>query len=65
MTLITGGGGGGFYSSGRSSKMFGGTMGDGGEGGKGFLQGGVGGRAKFPSGSGSLLQQSNAFTSLQ
>ncbi|XP_022801199.1 uncharacterized protein LOC111338912 isoform X2 [Stylophora pistillata] len=43
----SGGGGGGFYSSGRSSKQFGGTMGDGGEGGKGFLQGGVGGRAKF------------------
>ncbi|XP_022810223.1 loricrin-like, partial [Stylophora pistillata] len=39
------GGGGGFYSSGRSSKQFGGTMGTGGEGGKGFLQGGVGGRA--------------------
>ncbi|XP_068735671.1 uncharacterized protein [Montipora capricornis] len=43
----SGGGGGGFYSSGRSSKQFGGSMGNGGEGGKGFLQGGVGGRAWF------------------
>ncbi|XP_068736615.1 leukocyte tyrosine kinase receptor-like [Montipora capricornis] len=43
----SGGGGGGFYSSGRSSKQFGGSMGNGGEGGKGFLQGGVGGRASF------------------
>ncbi|CAH3160090.1 unnamed protein product, partial [Pocillopora meandrina] len=40
-----GGGGGGFYSSGRSSVNFGGTEGKGGEGGKGFLQGGVGGRS--------------------
>ncbi|XP_073250982.1 uncharacterized protein [Porites lutea] len=43
----TGGGGGGFYSSGRSSRYFGGSMGDGGEGGKGFLQGGVGGRSRY------------------
>ncbi|XP_068736629.1 uncharacterized protein [Montipora capricornis] len=43
----SGGGGGGFYSSGRSSKQFGGSMGNGGEGGKGFLQGGVGGRARL------------------
>ncbi|XP_068754978.1 uncharacterized protein [Montipora capricornis] len=43
----SGGGGGGFYSSGRSSKQFGGSMGNGGEGGKGFLQGGVGGRAWY------------------
>ncbi|XP_078382013.1 uncharacterized protein LOC144664690 isoform X2 [Oculina patagonica] len=42
----SGGGGGGFYSSGRSSKYFNGTMGYGGEGGKEFFQGGVGGRAK-------------------
>ncbi|XP_068705690.1 uncharacterized protein [Montipora foliosa] len=40
-----GGGGGGFYSSGRSSPNFNGTSGYGGEGGRGFLQGGVGGRA--------------------
>ncbi|CAH3179345.1 unnamed protein product [Porites lobata] len=40
-------GGGGFYSSGRSSKQFGGSMGNGGEGGKGFLQGGVCGRARI------------------
>ena len=44
---MLGGGGGGFYSSGRSSKQFGGSTGFGGEGGKGFLQGGVGGRAKY------------------
>ncbi|KAL9978256.1 hypothetical protein ACROYT_G015754 [Oculina patagonica] len=44
---ISGGGGGGFYSSGRSSTDFGGSKGNGGEGGKGFLQGGVGGRALF------------------
>ncbi|XP_068706596.1 uncharacterized protein [Montipora foliosa] len=43
----SGGGGGGFYSSGRSSTQFGGSMGNGGEGGKGFLQGGVGGRAWY------------------
>nr|XP_058940498.1 loricrin-like [Pocillopora verrucosa] len=48
----SGGGGGGFYSSGRSSKQFGGTMGTGGEGGKGFLQGGVGGKAKMKSADG-------------
>ena len=50
LTLFTvlGGGGGGFYSSGRSSKNpFGGSMGTGGEGGKGFLQGGVGGRGWY------------------
>ncbi|KXJ12498.1 hypothetical protein AC249_AIPGENE22254 [Exaiptasia diaphana] len=41
----SGGGGGGFYSSGRSSNQFGGSIGYGGEGGKGFLQGGVGGRS--------------------
>ncbi|PFX13643.1 hypothetical protein AWC38_SpisGene22258 [Stylophora pistillata] len=41
------GGGGGFYSSGRSGKYFNGTIGYGGEGGKGFNQGGVGGRARF------------------
>ncbi|CAH3150626.1 unnamed protein product [Pocillopora meandrina] len=46
------GGGGGFYSSGRSSKQFGGTMGTGGEGGKGFLQGGVGGKAMMKSADG-------------
>ncbi|XP_068699011.1 uncharacterized protein [Montipora foliosa] len=43
----SGGGGGGFYSSGRSSRQFGGSVGTGGEGGKGFLQGGVGGRALY------------------
>ncbi|XP_078382126.1 uncharacterized protein LOC144664786 [Oculina patagonica] len=43
----SGGGGGGFLSNGRSSKQFGGSMGNGGEGGKGFLQGGVGGRAWY------------------
>ncbi|XP_066023751.1 uncharacterized protein [Pocillopora verrucosa] len=43
----SGGGGGGFYSNGRSSKWFAGTMGMGGEGGKGFLQGGVGGKSIF------------------
>ncbi|XP_022807756.1 signal peptide, CUB and EGF-like domain-containing protein 1 [Stylophora pistillata] len=43
----SGGGGGGFYSSGRSGKNFNGTKGFGGEGGKGFMQGGVGGRARF------------------
>lgn len=43
----SGGGGGGFYSSGRSSRQFGGSMGNGGEGGKGFLQGGVGGRSWY------------------
>ncbi|PFX13942.1 Fibrillin-1 [Stylophora pistillata] len=42
-----GGGGGGFYSSGRSSRQFGGSKGNGGEGGKGFLQGGVGGRSWY------------------
>ena len=41
-----GGGGGGFYSSGRSGMIFDGSIGDRGEGGMGFLQGGVGGRAK-------------------
>ncbi|XP_031556385.1 uncharacterized transmembrane protein DDB_G0289901-like [Actinia tenebrosa] len=41
----SGGGGGGFYSSGRSSTNFGGSQGRGGEGGKGFLQGGAGGRS--------------------
>ena len=41
-----GGGGGGFYSSGRSGTIFDGSIGDRGEGGMGFLQGGVGGRAK-------------------
>ncbi|PFX18887.1 hypothetical protein AWC38_SpisGene16728 [Stylophora pistillata] len=46
-TGASGGGGGGFYSSGRSSVRFGATIGSGGEGGKGFLQGGVGGRALF------------------
>ena len=40
-----GGGSGRFYSSGRSSTQFGGLMGNVGEGGKGFLQGGVGERA--------------------
>ncbi|XP_078384203.1 uncharacterized protein LOC144666693 [Oculina patagonica] len=43
----SGGGGGGFYSSGRSSTQFGGNMGEGGEGGSGFLQGGVGGRSLY------------------
>ncbi|PFX13348.1 hypothetical protein AWC38_SpisGene22572 [Stylophora pistillata] len=43
----SGGGGGGFYSSGRSGKNFNGTKGFGGEGGKGFIQGGVGGRARY------------------
>ncbi|PFX15360.1 hypothetical protein AWC38_SpisGene20419 [Stylophora pistillata] len=42
-----GGGGGGFYSSGRSGVNFNGTKGYGGEGGKGFMQGGVGGRAWY------------------
>ncbi|XP_022801177.1 glycine-rich cell wall structural protein 1.0-like [Stylophora pistillata] len=41
----SGGGGGGFLTSGRSSVNFGGSYGNGGEGGKGFLQGGEGGRA--------------------
>ena len=36
--LSSGGGGGGFYSSGRSGNEFKGSMGVGGEGGKGFLQ---------------------------
>ncbi|XP_078382111.1 uncharacterized protein LOC144664777 [Oculina patagonica] len=40
----SGGGGGGFYTNGRSGKNFRGTMGFGGEGGKAFLRGGVGGR---------------------
>ena len=40
----SGGGGGGFCSSGRSGAYFHGTVG---EGGKGFLQGGVGGRTRF------------------
>ncbi|XP_027039914.1 glycine-rich protein 2-like, partial [Pocillopora damicornis] len=44
----SGGGGGGFYSSGRSGTNFNGTKGHGGEGGKGFLQGGVGGRSRYP-----------------
>nr|XP_058947142.1 uncharacterized protein LOC131775063 [Pocillopora verrucosa] len=43
----SGGGGGGFCSSGRSGAYFHGTVGEGGEGGKGFLQGGVGGRTRF------------------
>nr|XP_058969784.1 leukocyte tyrosine kinase receptor-like [Pocillopora verrucosa] len=43
----SGGGGGGFYSSGRSGENFNGTKGIGGEGGKGFLQGGVGGRSIY------------------
>ena len=38
--LVTGGGGGGFKSSGRSGIY-------GSEGGKGFLQGGVGGKSRF------------------
>ncbi|XP_022808362.1 keratin, type I cytoskeletal 9-like [Stylophora pistillata] len=42
-----GSGGGGFFSSGRSGKYFSGTKGEGGEGGKGFNQGGVGGRARY------------------
>ena len=42
-----GGGGGGFCSSGRSGAYFNGTVGEGGEGGKGFLQGGVGGRTRY------------------
>ncbi|XP_020621277.1 glycine-rich protein DOT1-like [Orbicella faveolata] len=41
-----GGGGGGFYSSGRGGTNFFGKIAVGGEGGKGFLQGGVGGRAR-------------------
>ena len=41
-----GGGGGSFYSSGRSATNFNGTIGTGGEGGKGFLQGGLGGRSE-------------------
>ena len=44
--FFLGGGGGGFFSSGRSGLNFGGTQGNGGEGGKGFLQGGVGGRSE-------------------
>ncbi|PFX13641.1 putative glycine-rich cell wall structural protein 1, partial [Stylophora pistillata] len=44
---LSGGGGGGFYSSGRSGTNFNGTKGFGGEGGKGFIQGGVGGRAWY------------------
>ena len=43
----SGGGGGGFCSSGRSGAYFNGTVGEGGEGGKGFLQGGVGGRTRY------------------
>ncbi|XP_028395673.1 loricrin-like [Dendronephthya gigantea] len=43
----SGGGGGGFYSNGRSSSQFGGSYGYGGEGGRGFLQGGAGGRAHY------------------
>ncbi|XP_066022667.1 ALK tyrosine kinase receptor-like [Pocillopora verrucosa] len=46
-SVSSGGGGGGFYSSGRSGINFNGTEGDGGEGGKGFLQGGVGGRSRY------------------
>ncbi|XP_022805411.1 glycine-rich cell wall structural protein 1-like [Stylophora pistillata] len=42
-----GGGGGGFYSSARSGMNFYGTTGYGGEGGKGFIQGGVGERARY------------------
>ena len=42
----SGGGGGGFCSSGRSGAYFHGTVGEGAEGGKGFLQGGVGGRPR-------------------
>ena len=52
VVLLTGGGGGGFKSSGRSSIYFGGTKGTGGEGGKGFLQGGVGGRPYVYNGDG-------------
>ena len=44
---ISGGGGGEFYSSGRSGKNFNGTEGHGAEGGKGFLQGGLGGRSEY------------------
>ncbi|XP_022809639.1 glycine-rich protein 2-like [Stylophora pistillata] len=44
---VSGGGGGGLYSSGRSGQNFNGTKGYGGEGGKGFLQGGVGGRSRY------------------
>ncbi|XP_028410624.1 glycine-rich cell wall structural protein 2-like [Dendronephthya gigantea] len=43
----SGGGGGGFYSNGRSGKDFGGVSGEGGEGGRAFLQGGAGGRAHY------------------
>ena len=46
LLAFAGGGGGGFYSSGRSSTYYGGTMGKGGEGGKGFRQGGDGGRGQ-------------------
>ncbi|XP_028411498.1 loricrin-like [Dendronephthya gigantea] len=42
----SGGGGGGFYSNGRSSSQFGGSYGYGGEGGRGFIQGGAGGHAR-------------------
>ena len=45
--FFSGGGGGGFCSSGRSGAYFNGTVGEGGEGGKGFLQGGVGGRTRY------------------
>ncbi|XP_028395675.1 loricrin-like [Dendronephthya gigantea] len=42
----SGGGGGGFYSNGRSSSQLRGSYGHGGEGGRGFIQGGAGGRAR-------------------
>ena len=45
--FFSGGGGGGFCSSGRSGAYFNGTVGEGGEGGKGFLQGGMGGRTRY------------------
>ena len=45
ISFAIGDGSGRFYSSGRSSTQFGGLMGNGVEGGKGFLQGGVGERA--------------------
>ncbi|XP_028405580.1 uncharacterized protein LOC114528171 [Dendronephthya gigantea] len=48
----SGGGGGGFNSNGRSSKQFGGTTGNGGEGGRGFQQGGRGGRSWYNNGEG-------------
>ena len=45
LLFLIGGGGGGFYSNGISGENFGGTIQNGGEGGKGFLQGGAGGRS--------------------